>query len=441
MKMMLRPVATGVRKPVILAFWAGAATVGAPAMAQESVLIQPSVPFSYDKGRNVSVTEKPRPEYDAIGVSAGAFNIYPKLELGAGYDSNIFLTANDHQDSAVAVVAPSVRAASDWSRHSLVLGGGARLRRFPDNSRRNEDNWNVRAAGRVDMGSAYSLTVEGQASREQEEPFASASDSDIPSLSSFRRNYVAAKGQYSEGRVRMTLAADLTTLRFNSIDLGSAGRLSQQDRDRDIARVTGQAEYAFSPSISAYAQLSYSDIDYRLDDTATVVYRNGTGWRALGGINVDLSGFLRGSFGIGYSQRNYDAAQFRDVDGVSVEGKLEYFPTELTTVTLAGRRVIEDAAVGVTSAFFDNRASLRVDHELRYNFLVNAKADIGLQDYIDSSQRTRSWRVGGGFKYLLSPRLQLSGDVGFGQRKNLNTINTPGDRNQFTTLLSVMFQL
>lgn len=421
---------------------AGVATLTlAPALAEETVLIQPSVPFSYDKGRNVSVTEKPRLEYDPIGISAGSFDIFPKIELGLGYDSNIFLTTDDQQASAVAVIAPSVRASSDWSRHSLVVSGGARLRRFTANSRRNEDNWNIRSAGRVDMGSAYSLTIEGQASREQEEPFAAASDADIPSLSSFRRNFAAARGQYNQGRVRMLLAADLTTLRFNSIDLGSDGTLSQRDRDRDVTRLTGQGEYAFSPSLSAYAQLSYSHIDYALKDSATVVYRNGDGWRALGGINVDLSGFLRGSLGVGYSRRNYDATQFEDVGGVSAEGKLEYFPTELTTVTLAMRRVIEDAAVGSTSAFFDNRGSLRVDHELRYNILINARADIGVQDYIDSAQKTRSWRVGGGAKYLLSPRLQLLGDANFGQRRNLNAVNMPGDRDQFTALLSMVLQL
>lgn len=408
---------------------------------QETVLIEPSIPFSYDKGRNVSVTEKPRAEYDAIGMALGSFELFPKIELGTGYNSNIYLTPDDEQDSALGVVAPSARLSSNWSRHSLVVGGGGRFVRYFGNSRRNEDNWNVRAAGRVDMGSAYSVTLEGQASREQEEPFGAVTDADVPSLSSFRRNYVSARGQYSEGRTRIIVTADLTTLRFNPIDLGSGAFLDQRDRDRDVKRITAQGEYALSPSVSAYVQGNYNRADYKQPVSTTLVYRDADGWRALAGLNIDFSGFLRGSFGVGYSRRNYDAAQFGNVGGFSAEGKLEYFPTELTTVTLGLRRVIEDASVGAVAAFFDNRASLRVDHELLYNLLLNVRTDITIQDFIDSSQKTRSWRLGGGAKYLVSPRMQILGDLNFGQRRSLNSVSMPGSRNEFRSAISVLLQI
>lgn len=427
----------------VISLCVGIATV-APGLAQaqdSSVLVEPSIPFSYDKGRNVSVAEKPRTEYDVVGIRLASFELFPKLETGVGYSSNIYLTPNNGRSSAFGVIAPSVRLASDWSRHSLVLSGSGRLVRYFDNSPRNEDNWNAKAVGRMDFGSSYSLTVQTQASREQEEPFTSVSDLDIPSLSAFRRNYVSVRGQYNEGRTRVTLAGDFTTLRFNTIDLAGGATLDQSDRNRDISRMTGQGEYALSPSLSVYLQATYEHAEYKRDDTPLLFFRDGDGWRVLGGVNIDLSGFLRGSLGVGYTRRNYDASIFPTVDGFSAEGKLEYFPTELTTVTVGVSRLIEDASIGTSAAFFSNRASLRVDNELLYNLLINVRGDFGVQDYIASPQRTRSWRLGGGARYLVSPRVQLSGDASLGQRRNINSTSMPGNRNEFRSYISILYQL
>ncbi len=59
-------------------FLAGSAfvalTLPVAASAQsEPVLLDPSIPQGFDAGRNVSVTQKPRPDYDALGIPVGAF--------------------------------------------------------------------------------------------------------------------------------------------------------------------------------------------------------------------------------------------------------------------------------------------------------------------------------------------------------------------------------
>ena len=37
---------------------------------------------SYDRGANVSVRQRPRPEYDALGIHTGGFMVYPKMNVG-----------------------------------------------------------------------------------------------------------------------------------------------------------------------------------------------------------------------------------------------------------------------------------------------------------------------------------------------------------------------
>jgi len=54
------------------------------------------------------VARKPRPEFDAIGLRAGSFLVYPMLEVVENYDSNIYATQNNETDDWVTLISPDV---------------------------------------------------------------------------------------------------------------------------------------------------------------------------------------------------------------------------------------------------------------------------------------------------------------------------------------------
>ncbi|MEJ8630460.1 outer membrane beta-barrel protein [Sphingomonas sp. I4] len=143
--------------------------------------------------------------------------------------------------------------------------------------------------------------------------------------------------------------------------------------------------------------------------------------QVLAGLSTDLSELLRGSIGIGYINRTYDAARYRTVAGLSFNGKVEYFPSQLTTVTLSGRREVDDASLIGTSGFFATNAALRIDHELLRNLLVNLGADLEFDDYRDFSGRATSFRTSAGGQYLVNHQLSFNGQLFYGRR----TTNSP----------------
>ena len=49
---------------------------------------------------------------DDLGISVGAFTMYPTLELNLGYDDNVFATPAPTTPSAVAVIRPSLELRS-----------------------------------------------------------------------------------------------------------------------------------------------------------------------------------------------------------------------------------------------------------------------------------------------------------------------------------------
>lgn len=397
----------------LLAAGTCALPAGAHAQSAETLLIAPSVPQGFDRGRNVSVSERARPDYDAIGIRLGGFNAFPRLDVGAGGTSNLYLTSDGEDTKAFVYARPSFRIASDWSRHELDFTGGGQLLRYIGAARRKEDAWNAGTLGKLELGSFTTVTAEAQIASQFETPFSGEVSSSLAVLSRYLRGFVSLRGQYTAGQGRALLAVDHTGFSFSKINLGDNLFVDQSNRDRGITRITGQVEYAFTPSVSLYAQGAVGLTRYDDPLAPGIPNRDSDGYRVIGGVNFDIAGRARGTLGVGYIRRNYLSGRYRDVDGFSVEGRIEYFPTELTTFTLGVRRVIEDSSISTSDSFFDNRISLRVDHELRQNLLLNLTAEVARQDYIGSDQRADVYRFSGGANYLLSRTLRLNAGVSY----------------------------
>ncbi len=66
-----------------------------PAFGQSaSPLLQGDIPFEYSRERNISVTDRARPEYNAIGIPAGGFTILPNVDISPGFTDNVYSRQN-----------------------------------------------------------------------------------------------------------------------------------------------------------------------------------------------------------------------------------------------------------------------------------------------------------------------------------------------------------
>lgn len=401
-----------------------------PAWAQSgnTTLVDVTVPDNFDRGRNQSVLERPRPDYDPQAVRVGSFNVLPSVEAGVGASNNVYQTNDDKQADAYLFLKPVVIAASDWSLHSLEFAASGNLKRYLDETPRNLSLFNVRTGGRLNLPDGFTVFGEARYNREFESAQTGAVQvSPTGAFSTYDQLYLALRGERQVGQSRITLAYDHTDLDFKSVKIGGSQRIDQSTRNRTIDRVTGRVEYAFTPSVALYGQASYEKTDYSIPIVALGGNRDSDGVRVLGGISFDLAGFMRGKVGLGYGSRNYNLPIFDSVSGFSADVKVEYFPTELTTVTFAASRTIEDTAIGSTSSFNDTRTSLRVDHELLRNLLLHGLAEVSWQDYFEDILKARNYRLNVGVEYLSSSRLKT--------RLNLNgyhrTDNGTGASNNF----------
>lgn len=390
------------------------------AMAQsETTLVDVAVPDNFDRGRNQSVLEHPRPDYTALPILVGSFQVYPKVEAGVSATDNVYQTNTGERGDAFFSLRPSLVAQSDWALHGLELSAGANLRRFTDETPRNLSLFALRASGRLNFSDGITLFGDARFNRENESAQTGAIQ--LPgtgAFSTYDRSYFAIRGERQQGQSRITLGYDHTGLDFSPIKSTALGTINQATRNRVIDRVTARIEYAFTPSMALYGQGSFEKTDYSIALPGLAGNRDSQGGRILGGLSFDLAGLMRGKVGLGYAIRDYKLPIFGRVSGLSADAKIEYFPSELTTVTFAANRTIEDTAIGSTSSFYDTRTSVKVDHELLRNLLLHGLVEVMWQNYLDDPLEATNYRINGGAEYLSNRRLRFKFDLNWYHRKD-----------------------
>lgn len=419
----------------------GALLAPAAASAQQSgePLLDTTLPPTYDRGRNVSVMDRERPELDPIGLHLGGFTALPSVQFGLGETDNALLTQTERKHDGFVTVKPRVLVRSNWSVHELRLDTGASLVRYFSNKVRNEDGWYVSGQGRYDATPDFSVQLNARTSRQYESRFSSVAVIDARTPAPYQTSNVRLLGKYEFAKSRIMVAANYSRINFMNVRSFSGVEIDQNFRDRSVVNGVVHVEHALTPDASLFAEGTYANINYSRDLAPGIANRDSNEWKAMGGISFDLAAPFRGSLAVGYVHRDFKAALYQNVWGVSVAGRLEYFPTQLTTVTLNLRREVEDANIIGSSAFFANEATLRVDHELLRSLILSASAEYQVDDYFALPGTVKIFRAQGGGKYMLGRSIGLTADVRYAKRSStVPGINT--NISERRAMIGILFQ-
>ncbi len=417
---------------------------------------------AYGRGRNVSVLERERPEYDALGEHVGAFTLYPRLETALGFIDNLTALNAHGVSDGLAIVKPSIDLVSNWSRHALDFAAGGEFHDYFSKSSQNEEGWFTRVNGHLDVyGDSYIL-VGADAERTFDERINAGAASNAAKPVPLQTEGAYARGIWQLNRFRTTFGVEDRDYNYGNvpaqnIDTGAiTGTLVNSDRNRNEWRLIGREEFAISPDTAVFGQFSYSDSGYNhplivvpVSASANeTVNRNSTEFRGLVGANFDFAALMRGEFGVGYVNRTYTpvgANRYPDISGAMFEGKLEYFPTELDTVTLVASRLVKDAIYSITSGgYFDNSVNLRVDHELLRNLLINAAVGYDQDDYEGADRHDHVFSVQGGANYFVNRSIGLGMTVNYADRGAEGSVFTSAVNQQAKpqfSVTTVMFSL
>jgi hypothetical protein len=359
-----------------------AAAAAAPAQAQ----------VAYDRDRNMSVRDRANEAHKPLGIRTGAFLLLPRLDLGVEYNDNIYAAPTNETEDTIFTVAPSIVAESQWSVHRLSLFGGLTSRTFADAGDDDVLDYRIGADGQIDVRRDTYLTGNISTGEETEQRFTGNGPAALKEPIEIEFTRAGAAVVRNVNRIRASLGVDYANYDYKDGQIVGGGVFDEDFRDYDGFDITGRLDYAISPDTALFGAVTHRDRNY--DQTA--LNRDSQGWRYLVGANFDLSATIRGEVGVGYSSTDYDNPAFENIDGVSAQGQLEWFPTQITTVTLNTLRDTVESDIGGASGIERTSGGIRVDHELRRDIILNGGYNYGQDKYevIDRDDDNSQFFVG-----------------------------------------------
>lgn len=385
---------------------AASATAGAGVAAAQSLgpLEQPP---DYARGRNTAVRERPQPGWDPISWRVRAFEVYPEISVTSAYTSNAKKSETAETGEAYWRIRPAARIFSTWSRHGVGLNLWAARELHADFKEDNSTEYNATAVGRLDV--RRNLAVDARATHAR--LVLSRLDPDVPvdTLEPvyYDQDVVTLRAIRTMPRVQIAVAATRQSEDFTETR-GASGVYNFDSRDRDYTTYGGRVTYALSPDFAVFGALLREEVDRTSPRLGSLGYETTS---FLGGANFDLTNLARGELAIGYLDQQYQTAGAGADSGLALNAEVQWFPSQMTTVSLAGGRrsapqLDADSPGGITTS-----ASVAIDHELLRNVIVTARSTWFQTDYALIDREDEQARLGLAVTYKLNRRLRV--DLGY----------------------------
>jgi len=384
--------------PAAIGLFALAAGLGAtPAAAQQrdAEAVQ----------RGVTVATRARPEFDPLGVRLGSFRLDASAETGVGFDDNLFGTQRDRRSSLVLSNGAAASLQSQWSVHALALTARIDNLTYADEGSLNTTEWSVGGLGRYDIDASSSVEL----AVSQRHAFLSVQTLDLQRAGAreplpFDEQIARVTGRTRLNRLSATGFGQIRHVTFG--DTGS-GPLLDTTIGVDYTSYSAGTTVAYevSPGRAATLTLRAEELDgegsfARRIDSFT--------WDALVGFVYDFDGIYQASVGVGYARREFRDASRRSLEGVGIDARLVYLPSQLTTVTLAVRRGVDDSVRSGGEGFLRTIGSLRIDHELQRNIILGGTVSYERREYSGPSQRASDAVAAVSAQWLINRNLSLT---------------------------------
>ena len=319
--------------------------------------------------------------FDPIGIKIGSFILFPELELGGSWYSNVFRAPNADADIAFDV-KPSARIVSNWSSHALEFRATGGLSYFKEFSSENDKSYLLESRGKLDV--TRQTNVQGLVSREQALESRSALDA---SSAGNRTTQITdrAEATFNHRFNRLSLQFRGSVNDFAFGDTENLGVVtSNSDRDYAAYEETVRATWEFKPTLSAFTEVAINQRKYDTAATTDNINRSSDGRRYRAGVSFGNTGqILRGEVSFGYGVQTPDDSRLRDIDGLIIDANATWRVSDLTSVLLNARSDVTETTTTNVGGSFNRNVGVEVRHALRRYLIGSAGLTYATQDSQD----------------------------------------------------------
>ena len=405
---------------------------GGRPVPDSSILLGNPVELKNDRPeRAESVLEHPRPDFDPAPIQVGSFELFPTLELGETYDSNIYATRTGEKDDAVGTIRPIVNLFSNWGRHALSITTFGDSNFYSQHPSENYNNAVVDMNGRYDI--VDRTWISGRAGYQRlAETRTSPNAVDGSEPTTFGVAKAGATAYRGVGKIKVNADYDYKRFDYDATK-SSTGMIDQSNRDRDEHLMGGKVAYEVTGNMKPYVRGAYNVRSYDRNRT-----HDSDGFEAVVGAQADFGGITSVDLFAGWMEQYYDHfTAKKKASTPKIGGRLDWNVTGMTSLALEADRTIEDFAAAGSSSYYQTGGSVTLTHELRRNIILEANSSYSHLDFNGGLNRDDDVVTAGlGGRYLINRNLYT--DVFYNYETKYSTDNANEyDRNTVTLRLGV----
>ncbi len=401
-------------------------------MLDSSLAMRRSTTEQFSPIRGQSVADRARPDYDPVPIPVGSFQLFPAMNLGSYYDSNIYAQKTGALDEQVFKINPTVTLASNWGRHAFAITGLGDFNYYANNNEQDYHAGALQAEGRYDISTQTWLAAVAGYQRVAEMRGGPTTPGNSVGPSEFDLYTAGAEVYRGVGLLKAKANYDFSYYNYDPIELIGGGTANQSNRNRTQNKVSAQVGYDVTENLKPYVQGGYN---WRSYTNGGFNSSNGYGFDV--GAKMDFGGIVTTEAYIGYIAQDYVNYNNGDLSAIDFGADILWNVTNLTSIEgKAGRNFEETTSLG-SPAILSTQGSVTVMHELRRDLVLNARGVYYALDFQNISRHDDVYEAGGGGRYYINRNLYTDLSYNYQSRQSEISAN---DFNRHVAFLRVGIQ-
>ena len=332
----------------------------------------------YSRGFNTTVRERPHPEWAPIDLDFGGLTLEPQISVTSLFTDNEKFATTDARSDVSFRIQPAISLGTNWTRNGFGLQAFVAQTEYVRSSEDDSTEYGATATGHLDVRDDLTVDLIGG----DQHLVLARSDPDVPVTT-------LAPVEFDRQTFQATVIKTLPTFQlqgivavrnedYDKVPLPDNEVYDASGRNGTFLSYSGRVSYGVSPAVAVFLGALY-DQSYRpREDNQN---DDAQGVNVAAGVNFDLTRLARGELAIGYLYQSYDTVDTPSDSGLAFSANLQYFPTQLTTISFTGSRQAAPGSVAGSPGGISLTGGVTVDHELLRNLIISAGGDAGQVQY------------------------------------------------------------
>ena len=352
---------------------------------------------------NVTVRDRPRPEYDPVGARLGTFRVLPEATITGTYSDNVNFDEDDEESDLITTFRPSVALESDWSRHELGVEAGSEVAFHVEEDDNDYIDLFLNGDGRLDISRATILRGNAGIARSHE----NQDEGNNNEVEEFTAGDAGVAISHQLNRVTLTLSGDVERIVFDDDD--------EEDENRTDYNTLLRATYDVSPDLDLFVEGRYNILDYDELQDVTNDDQDSSGYEGRVGAGLNLTAVLFGEGFVGYRVQEFEEDN-DDEQGISFGLDVNWNITPLTSIGFTGQRDFQPSDEAGANSNFQTTLGVAVSHELLRNMIVDGSVEYENDDFRGDNREDDIYRLGLGGTYWINRNASVNAGYEYSER-------------------------